>query len=301
MWTDRRRWWCWPRWFPICRPMSCVRASSAPWSVGLGRKVDVGGVRLTLFPGPLPRPGFTLERVTIHEDPRAGIEPLAYVESLGASMRVLSLFQRKLEFSSLNLSDATINLVKTDAGPWNFQFLLENGAANSKRIPAIRMRAGTGQFQVRRYEIGLLFQRRRSGRDSLRGRFDGVAVRRRSFAHRPVHAGVRAIFCARHGGSRKPAAGLESGAGTQLAGRNAAVDGSARVWRAWNGGAGRAAFRSSFASGCGRTNSTGRRPSLGSDPERSGRAEAGVRRHARSSRRAPGLCRPRRTGAFLPW
>src|ERR1700733_9231236 len=77
---------------------------------GLGRKVDVGGIRLTLFPGPLPRPGFTLERVTIHEDPRAGIEPLAYVESLGASMRVLSLFQRKLKFSSLNLSDATINL-----------------------------------------------------------------------------------------------------------------------------------------------------------------------------------------------
>ena len=114
---------------------------------GLGRKVDVGGIRLTLFPGPLPRPGFTLERVTIHEDPRAGIEPLAYVESLGASMRVLSLFQRKLEFSGLNLNDATINLVKTDAGPWNFQFLLENGPANSKRIPSIRMRSGRVNFK----------------------------------------------------------------------------------------------------------------------------------------------------------
>jgi hypothetical protein len=114
---------------------------------GLGRKVEVGGIRLTLFPGPLPRPGFTLERVTIHEDPRAGIEPLAYVESLGASMRVLSLFQRRLEFSSLNLSDATINLVKTDAGPWNFQFLLEGGAANSKRIPSIRMRSGRVNFK----------------------------------------------------------------------------------------------------------------------------------------------------------
>ena len=108
----------------------------------LGREVDVGGIKLTLFPGLLPRPGFTLERVTIHEDPRAGIEPLAYVESVGASVRVLSLFQRKLEFSSLNLSDATINLVKTDAGPWNFQYLLEDGPASSKRIPAIRMRSG---------------------------------------------------------------------------------------------------------------------------------------------------------------
>ncbi|MBZ5676344.1 MAG: AsmA family protein [Acidobacteriia bacterium] len=114
---------------------------------GLGRKVEVGGIRLTLFPGPVPRPGFTLERVTIHEDPRAGIEPLAYVESLGASVRFLSLFQRKLEFASLNLNDATINMVKTDAGPWNFQFLLENGPANSKRIPAIRMRAGRVNFK----------------------------------------------------------------------------------------------------------------------------------------------------------
>ncbi|MGH9647007.1 MAG: AsmA family protein, partial [Bryobacteraceae bacterium] len=113
----------------------------------LGREVDVGGVKLTLFPGPLPRPGFTLEGVTIHEDPRAGIEPLAYVESVGASVRLLSLFQRKVEFSSLNLSDATINLVKTDAGPWNFQFLLDNGSANSKRIPAIRMRSGRVNFK----------------------------------------------------------------------------------------------------------------------------------------------------------
>src|SRR5580765_6285144 len=108
----------------------------------LGPKVEIGRLRLTLFPGPVSRRGITLDRVTIAEDPRAGIEPLAYVESLGASVRVLSLFQRRLEFSSLNLEDATINVVKTDAGPWNFQFLLEGGAASSNRIPAIRMRAG---------------------------------------------------------------------------------------------------------------------------------------------------------------
>jgi len=114
---------------------------------GLGRKVEIGSLRLTLFPGPLPRPGITFDRVTIAEDPRAGIEPLAYVESLGASVRVLSLFQRRLEFSSLNLDDATINVVKTDAGPWNFQFLLEGGSARSNRIPAIRMRGGRVNFK----------------------------------------------------------------------------------------------------------------------------------------------------------
>src|SRR4029079_15264505 len=72
---------------------------------GLARKVEIGGVQLTLLPGPVPRPGFTLMEVQTHEDPRAGIEPLAYVESLGASVRVWSLFQRRLEFSGLNLGD----------------------------------------------------------------------------------------------------------------------------------------------------------------------------------------------------
>jgi len=114
---------------------------------GLGRKVTIGGLRLTLLPGPFPRPGVTLDEVIIDEDPRAGIEPLAHVTSLGASVRVLSLFQRKLEFSSLNLNDATINMVKTDAGPWNFQFLLENSPASSKRIPSIRMRSGRVNFK----------------------------------------------------------------------------------------------------------------------------------------------------------
>lgn len=114
---------------------------------GLGRKVTIGGLRLTLLPGPIPQPGVTLDEVIIDEDPRAGIEPLAHVTSLGASVRVLSLFRRKLEFSSLNLADATINLVKTDAGPWNFQFLLDNGAADSKRMPAIRMRSGRVNFK----------------------------------------------------------------------------------------------------------------------------------------------------------
>ena len=143
----RPLWSCWPPWFRTCLRTFFVRASNGPWSGDWGGKSTIGGLRLTLLPGPIPRPGVTLEEVIIDEDPRAGIEPLAYVTSLGASVRVLSLFQRKLEFSSLNLSDATINLVKTDAGPWNFQFLLENGPANSKRIPAIRMRSGRVNFK----------------------------------------------------------------------------------------------------------------------------------------------------------
>ena len=123
------------------------------WSIqralerGLGRQVEVGDVHFTFFPGPFPGPGFTVDNVVIHEDARAGIEPFAHVETLGARVRILSLFRRKLEFSSLNLEDATINLVKTDAGSWNFQFLLDTPAVTSGTMPALRMRAGRVNFK----------------------------------------------------------------------------------------------------------------------------------------------------------
>ena len=106
---------------------------------GLGRKVEVGSVHLNVFGAP----GFTLEDVTIHEDPRAGIEPFAYVESLNASVRWLSLLRRRLDFTSLSLGGdgTTINLVKTDAGPWNFQFLL-NGAAQNYWFPRSKCAKG---------------------------------------------------------------------------------------------------------------------------------------------------------------
>src|SRR5262245_45843715 len=104
---------------------------------GLGRHVDIGSVHVTLFPSPMSGPGFTLDAVTIHEDPRAGIEPFAYVDSLGVSIRWLSLLRGRFELSSLNLGDATINLVKTDPGPWNFQFLLARSEEHTSELQSL--------------------------------------------------------------------------------------------------------------------------------------------------------------------
>ena len=69
---------------------------------GLGRKVEVDKVSLTLFSGP----GVSLDGVTIHEDNRAGIEPFAYANTLDARISLLALLRGRLEFSSLNLNDA---------------------------------------------------------------------------------------------------------------------------------------------------------------------------------------------------
>src|SRR3984957_1586335 len=110
---------------------------------GLGRRVEVGPVHCNLFTGP----GFTVDDVTIHEDPRAGIKPFAYVGTLDARVRLLSLFHHKLEFSSLSLDEASINLVKADAGPWNFQFLLNSAPASAGAMPAIKMRGGRVNFK----------------------------------------------------------------------------------------------------------------------------------------------------------
>jgi hypothetical protein len=109
---------------------------------GLGRKVEVGEVRLSLF----GMPGFKVDDVTIHEDARAGIEPFAYVQTLGAEVNLFSLLHRKLDFSTINLGDASINVVKTEAGPWNFQYLL-SGASTSGIVPTIKMRGGRVNFK----------------------------------------------------------------------------------------------------------------------------------------------------------
>jgi hypothetical protein len=110
---------------------------------GLGRRVEVGPVHFSLFTGP----GFTVDDVTIHEDGRAGIEPFAYVGQLEARVQLLGLFRHRLEFSSLRLHDASINMVKTDAGPWNFQFLLSSAPASAGAMPAILMRGGRVNFK----------------------------------------------------------------------------------------------------------------------------------------------------------
>ena len=110
---------------------------------GLGRRVEVEEAHFNLLTGL----GFTLSGVTIHEDPRAGIEPCAYVETLEAHVRLLSLLSRRLEFSTLRLGEASINLVKTDAGPWNFQFLLEGASTSARAMPAIKMRGGRVNFK----------------------------------------------------------------------------------------------------------------------------------------------------------
>jgi len=120
---------------------------------GLGRKVEVDAVSLTLFSGP----GVSLDGVTIHDDPRAGIEPFAYANTLDARISLLGLLRGRLEFSSLHLNDATFNLVKPDNAPWNFQMLLSQTAPAAASLPTIKVRGGRVNFKFAQTKSVLYF------------------------------------------------------------------------------------------------------------------------------------------------
>jgi hypothetical protein len=113
----------------------------------LGRDVEIGKVHLSLFDGP----GFSVEKVVIHDDPAMGLEPFAYVESLEARVSFASFWTGRLQFSSLRLSDAAITLTRPEAGHWNFQSLLSRtaGAAASAgvHLPEIQVRDGRINFK----------------------------------------------------------------------------------------------------------------------------------------------------------
>ena len=97
-------------------------------SAALGRRVTLDNVRIHL----LPRPGFDLEGLAIHDDPAYSAEPMVRAQDVSAAIRLTSLLRGRLEIATLSASDPSINLVRNDEGRWNLASLLERSA----HIPA---------------------------------------------------------------------------------------------------------------------------------------------------------------------
>jgi hypothetical protein len=106
-------------------------------SNALGRKVTIDGhVSFSLFMGP----ALAVGDVKIAEAGGSS-EPFAYVDEVRAVPRLYSLWTGHLEFSSLTLDGAHVNLVRggtTDAPSWNFEPLLRPGLL--AEFPTIHMR-----------------------------------------------------------------------------------------------------------------------------------------------------------------
>lgn len=96
----------------------------------LGRRVSFEKVHFTLFSGP----GFSLENVTIGEDPRFGREPFAFVPSMQVRVRPDRLLFGEIRLSTLRLAEPSLNLVKRSDETWNVVELLRRLGA-PRRAP----------------------------------------------------------------------------------------------------------------------------------------------------------------------
>jgi hypothetical protein len=114
----------------------------------LGRKIEIGRVRFTLFTGP----GFTLERVTIQEDPHYGLEPFAYIPTLEMRVRLDKLLLGQIRPLGLRLVDASLNLAKNDDGTWNAVALVERLGAHRRTpfnfFPAVQISGARIDFKL---------------------------------------------------------------------------------------------------------------------------------------------------------
>ncbi|WP_433966372.1 AsmA family protein [Tunturiibacter gelidiferens] len=103
----------------------------------LGRPVHLDRVSLNL----LPLPGFTLENFVVDEDPAFGSEPVIRANSVRATLRLSSLWSRRVEFSTISFTEPSVNLVHTAAGKWNLESILLH-AAHISAAPTAQRKAG---------------------------------------------------------------------------------------------------------------------------------------------------------------
>jgi len=106
-------------------------------SASLGRPVHLDKVSLNL----LPLPGFTLENFVVDEDPAFGSEPVIRANSVRATLRISSLWRRRVEFSTISFTEPSVNLVHTAAGKWNLESILLH-AAHIDAAPTAQKKAG---------------------------------------------------------------------------------------------------------------------------------------------------------------
>jgi hypothetical protein len=113
----------------------------------LGRNVEIGQVRFSLWRGP----AFVVERnlsgpgLIIHDDPAIGIEPIAYVDTVVVRPSFWGLLRGRFVISSIQLEDGSLNLAKPEGGRWNFLSFVDRSLMST--APAIHVRNGRVNFR----------------------------------------------------------------------------------------------------------------------------------------------------------
>jgi AsmA family/AsmA-like C-terminal region len=108
----------------------------------LGRNVEVSSVHMRF----LPRPGFELDHLVIHENAAFGAEPLLRAPNVTAWLQMGALLQGRIEIATLSLHDGSLNLTRNQNGAWNFEDLLERTSKITVAPTAASRRASQVQF-----------------------------------------------------------------------------------------------------------------------------------------------------------
>ncbi len=108
----------------------------------LGRPVHFDRISLAV----LPLPGLTIENFVVGEDPAFGYEPFVRANQVRATLRLASLWSRRVEFSRIAFTDPSVNLVKLPDGRWNLQSILLQAARLDAAPTAQRRSSAAPRF-----------------------------------------------------------------------------------------------------------------------------------------------------------
>lgn len=122
---------------PLINGNRYQRQIARSMSLSLGRPVHLDNVSLHL----LPVPGLTLSNLVVSEDPAFGSEPTIRANTVEATLRLGSLWRRRVEFSTVRFVEPSVNLVRNAQGRWNLADVLLH-ASHVTTAPTVQRRAG---------------------------------------------------------------------------------------------------------------------------------------------------------------
>jgi AsmA protein len=94
----------------------------------LGRKVDVGNIKLAIFSG-----GVALDDLAISDDPAFSSSPFLKAKEVTVGVNLIPLiFSKKLEVRSFEVVDPEVSLWRNSAGVWNYSSM---GGSSAKAKP----------------------------------------------------------------------------------------------------------------------------------------------------------------------
>lgn len=108
-------------------------------SSALGRKVEIGSIRLSIFSGSV-----SVDSFSVADDPAFSSSPFLSAKQLSAGVSLMPLiFSRRLDVVSLTITDPQITLLRASSGRWNYSSLGSTAASRAPSAPTAQASTGS--------------------------------------------------------------------------------------------------------------------------------------------------------------